>query len=99
MKLVSSFSIFGLALFLLGALTSPGVAQESRWGSPDEETVQFIEAVETKWANSACSPQPDLKDLLRATSRGRPPRADATARRRLSPPIQSLSRATANWAR
>jgi hypothetical protein len=39
-------------------------AQESRWGSPNEETVKFIIAAEAKWANSACSSQPDLKDVI-----------------------------------
>jgi len=63
-KLPSIISIFGLGLFLLGGFTLPSIAQESRWGSPDEDTVKLITAVEAKWANSACSPQPDLKDVI-----------------------------------
>jgi hypothetical protein len=64
MKLASIIPIFGLALSLLGGFTSPSVAQESRWGSPDEDTVKLITAVEARWASSACSPQPDLKDVI-----------------------------------
>jgi len=64
MKLGSIIPVFGLALSLLGGFTSPSVAQESRWGSPDEDTVKLITAVETKWASSACSPQPGLKDVI-----------------------------------
>jgi len=56
MKLASIIPVFVLALSLFGGFTSPSVVQESRWGSPDEETVKFIIAVEAKWANSACSP-------------------------------------------
>jgi hypothetical protein len=72
-KFVSSIPIFGLALSLLGAFLLPSAAQESRWGSPDEETVKFIKAVETKWANSACSPQPDLKDFIAGDFQGTSP--------------------------
>ena len=64
MKLASIISVFGLALLLLVGFISPSVAQESRWGSPDEETVKFIKAAEAKWASSACSAQPDLKDII-----------------------------------
>ena len=64
MKLASIIPVFGLALSLLGGFTSPSVAQESRWGSPNEDIVKLIVAVEAKWANSACSPQPDLKDVI-----------------------------------
>ena len=64
MKLASIIPVFVLALFLLGGFTSLSVAQESRWGSPDEETVKLITAVEAKWASSACSPQPDLRDVI-----------------------------------
>jgi Domain of unknown function (DUF4440) len=39
-------------------------AQEARWGSPDEPTVKAIIANEAKWANSSCSPQPDLKEFI-----------------------------------
>ena len=64
MKLASIIPIFGPALSLLGGFTSASVAQESRWGSPDEDVVKLITTVEAKWASSACSPQPDLKDVI-----------------------------------
>ena len=64
MKLTSIILVLVLALSLLGGFTSQIVAQESRWGSPDEETVKFITAFEAKWARSACSPQPDLKAVI-----------------------------------
>jgi hypothetical protein len=64
MKLTSIIPRFMLALFLLGGFASPGGAQESRWGSPNEDTVKFMIAAESKWASSACSPQPDLKDVI-----------------------------------
>jgi len=51
-------------VFFLGGFASLSVAQESRWGSPEEETVKFIIAAEAKWANSACSPQPDILHLI-----------------------------------
>ena len=70
MKLVSNIPIFGLALSLLGGFPLPSVAQESRWGSPDEDTVKFIKAVE---ASSACSPQPDLKDIFADDFQGTSP--------------------------
>src|SRR4030095_3657423 len=54
----------------LGGFASPSVGQESRWGSPGEETVKFMIAAEAKWANSACSPQPDLKDVIADDFRG-----------------------------
>ena len=56
--------VLGLVLSILAGFTSPSSAQESRWGSPDEETVRFIIAAEAKWASSACSLQPDLKDII-----------------------------------
>jgi hypothetical protein len=64
MKLTSIVPRFALALSLLGGFTSPSVAQESRWGSPNEDIVKFITAAEAKWASLACSPQPDLKDVI-----------------------------------
>lgn len=64
MKLALITPVFVFALSLLGGFASSSVAQESRWGSPDEETVKFIRAAEEKWASSACSPQPDLKDVI-----------------------------------
>ena len=62
-----------LALSLPGGFISPSVAQESRWGSPDEETVKFITAFEAKWASSACSPQPDLKAVIAEDFQGTSP--------------------------
>jgi hypothetical protein len=56
--------VFVLALSLSGGFDSRSMAQESRWGSPDEDTVRFINGVEAKWSNSNCSPQPDLKDFI-----------------------------------
>jgi hypothetical protein len=64
MKLTLIIAAFGLTLFFLGGFTSPIIAQESRWGSPEEETVKFMIAAEAKWASSACSPQPELKDII-----------------------------------
>ena len=64
MKLASIIPVFALALSLVGGFTSLTFAQESRWGSPDEDTVKLITAVEAKWASSACSPQPELKDVI-----------------------------------
>jgi hypothetical protein len=63
MKSSSIIPALGL-LFVLNGFTSTTVAQESRWGSPDEDTVKFMTAAEAKWASSACSPQPDLKDII-----------------------------------
>jgi len=60
-------------VFVLGGFASSSFAQESRWGSPGEETVKFIIAAEAKWANSACSPQPDLKDLIADDFQGTSP--------------------------
>ena len=72
MKLVN-IPIFGLALFLLGGFPLPSVAQQSRWGSPDEDTVKFMTAAEAKWASSACSPQPDLKTVFADDFQGTSP--------------------------
>jgi uncharacterized protein DUF4440 len=73
MKLASIIPVFVLGLSLFGGFTSPSIAQESRWGSPDEETVKFIIAVEAKWANSSCSPQPDLKAVIADDFQGTSP--------------------------
>ena len=76
MKLASIIpaSLLALSLFLGGGgFVSSSVGQESRWGSPREETVKFIIAAETKWANSACSPQPDLKDVIADDFQGTSP--------------------------
>jgi hypothetical protein len=52
---------FIATISLLGCLTRSSIAQESKWGSPDDPTVKFINAIEAKWASSNCSPQPNLK--------------------------------------
>ena len=61
------------ALLFLGGFALPSFAQASRWGSPSEETVKFIIAAEAKWANSACSPQPDLKNVIADDFQGTSP--------------------------
>ena len=73
MKFASIIPASLLALLFLGGFASPSVGQESRWGSPGEETVKFIIAAEAKWANSACSPQPDLKDVIADDFQGTSP--------------------------
>ena len=70
---------------LLGTLTAPSLAQDSRWGSSDESTVKFMIASEAKWANAACSAQPDLHVFIAddyqgtSTTGSRYPKADAIA--------------------
>jgi hypothetical protein len=71
MKLISI--ITAVLVFFLGGFFSLSYAQESRWGSPEEETVKFMIAAEAKWANSACSPQPDLKDVIADDFQGTSP--------------------------
>lgn len=57
--------LFIATISLLGCLiASAGLAQESRWGSSDDSTVRFMIEMEGKWARSACSPQPELKDVI-----------------------------------
>jgi Domain of unknown function (DUF4440) len=73
MKFASIIPASLLALLFLGGFASSSVAQESRWGSPGEETVKFIIAAEAKWANAACSPQPDLKDVIADDFQGTSP--------------------------
>lgn len=69
----------------LGILAEPSAAQESRWGTPDEPTVKYIVASEAKWANAACSSQPDLRVIVAddyqgtSTAGQRYPKADAIA--------------------
>ena len=55
---------FVIAVALLGCLASRGLAQDARWGAPDDSTVKLITDVETKWASSDCSPQPDLESAI-----------------------------------
>src|ERR1044072_2339246 len=74
MKFASIIPVFGLTLSLVGGFTSLSVAQESRWGSPDEDTVKLITAAEAKWANSACSPQPDLAEIIADDFHGTSPK-------------------------
>ena len=64
---------FLLALLFLNGFALPSFAQESRWGSPEEETVKLMIAAEAKWANSACSPQPDLKEVIADDFQGTSP--------------------------
>jgi Domain of unknown function (DUF4440) len=73
MKFASIITACLLALLFVGGFALSSFAQESRWGSPGEETVKFIIAAEAKWANSACSPQPDLKDVIADDFQGTSP--------------------------
>jgi hypothetical protein len=66
--------ILAFLVLSLGGFVLPTFAQESRWGSPEEETVKFIIAAEAKWANSACGPQPDLKNVIADDFHGTSPR-------------------------
>lgn len=73
-KVMKFASIIPASLLLfLGGFASPSFAQESRWGSRGEETVKFIIAAETKWANAACNPQPDLKNVIADDFQGTSP--------------------------
>jgi hypothetical protein len=98
-KLASNIPIFGLALSLLGGFPLPSAAQESRWGSPDEDTVKFIKAVEAKWASTACSPQPDLKDVFADDFQGTSANGPTLRQGGGYQHGQSRCRATANSAR
>ena len=73
MKFTSIIPASLLALLFLGGFASPSFAQESRWGSPGEETVKFMIAAEAKWASSACSSQPDLKEVIADDFQGTSP--------------------------
>ena len=73
MKLASIILVLVLALSLLGKFISTSVGQESRWGSLGEDTVKFIRAAAEKWANSACSSQPDLKTVIADDFQGTAP--------------------------
>jgi hypothetical protein len=53
---MSRTMLFIATISFLGCLTTPGIAQDSKWGSPDDPTVKFIIAMEAKWASSSCSP-------------------------------------------
>jgi hypothetical protein len=73
------------AVSLLGTVAAPSLAQDSRWGSSDEPTVKFMIASEAKWANGACSTQPDLGVFIAddyqgtSTTGHRYPKADVVA--------------------
>ena len=68
---------------LLCSSAAPSLAQDSRWGASDEPTVKFMVASEAKWANAACSTQPDLDVFIAddyqgtSTTGHRYPKADA----------------------
>jgi len=80
-------------VFFLGGFALPTFAQESRWGSPNEETVKFIIAAEAKWANSACSPQPDLKEVIADDFQGTSPSGRRYDKAKaIAPDTKSLSR-------
>src|ERR1051325_6153121 len=73
MKFASIIPACLLVVLFLGGFASLSAGQESRWGSPAEETVKFMIAAEAKWANSACGPQPDLKDIIADDFQGTSP--------------------------
>ena len=86
--------VFLLALLFLRGFASPSVGQESRWGSPGEETVKFIIAAEAKWANSACGAQPDLKDVIADDFQGTSPSGRRYGKKdAISTDLKSLERA------
>jgi hypothetical protein len=59
-----------IAVAALGCLATRSIGQEAHWGSPDDPTVKFITAIEEKWANSSCSPQPELESVIADDFRG-----------------------------
>lgn len=73
------------ACALLGTWGASSMAQDSRWGATDEATVKFMIGSEAKWANAACSTQPDLHVFIAddyqgtSTTGRRYPKADAIA--------------------
>jgi hypothetical protein len=91
MKFLSIIAAF--LVFFLGGFFSRSYAQESRWGSPEEETVKFMIAAEAEWANAACSPQPDLKDVIADDFQGTSPRGHRYDKAKaITPDTKSLSR-------
>jgi len=52
---------FVIAVVLLGCLATRGLAQDARWGSPDECKANLNTDLEPKLTRSSCSPQPDLE--------------------------------------
>ena len=61
---MSRTMLFIATIAFLDCPTTRGIAQDSRWGTPDDSTVKFMIAAEAKWASSSCSPQPDLRDVI-----------------------------------
>ena len=61
---MSPIKLIIATIWFVGTLTTASLAQQSRWGSPDDPVVAFIIAAEAKWASSNCSPQPDLKAVI-----------------------------------
>jgi hypothetical protein len=61
---MSRTMLFIATISFLDCLTALSIAQDSRWGSADDPTVKFIISIEAKWANSSCSPQPELKAVI-----------------------------------
>ncbi len=45
---MSRTMLFIATVSFLGCLPTPGIAQEARWGSPDDPTVKLIIATEAK---------------------------------------------------
>jgi len=64
MRSSSKVLVFVVASSFLIGFASPVVAQESRWGSPDEDTVRFMIAAAAKWSDAQCSPQEGLQDFI-----------------------------------
>ena len=93
MKFALTIPAFLLALLFLGGFSAVSFGQESRWGSREEETVKFIIAAEAKWANSACSPHPDLKDVIADDFQGTSPSGRRYGKdKAISADTKSLSR-------
>jgi hypothetical protein len=78
-------ALFVASVTFLGTVSASSHAQDARWGSADESTVKFMTASESKWANSACGAQSDLKTVIAddfqgtSTNGNRYPKADAVA--------------------
>jgi len=64
MRSRSRVPVFVAAISFLIGCASPAIAQESRWGSPDEEVVRFMIAAAEKWSAAQCSPQEGLQDVI-----------------------------------
>ncbi len=64
MRSASPLPVLVTVLSFLSGATSLVSAQESRWGSPDEEAVRFMIAAAAKWSDAQCSPQVGLEDFI-----------------------------------